>query len=86
MGGDAGSAEFEGVTGRWTVVESERTSGEPLTECRGRLLPLPLERVKNGGPDIGSAATLVGGDGGTSGGPLTECRGRLLLLPLETFA
>ena len=36
--------------------------GGPLTECRGRLLPLPLERVKRGGPggrvlDFGLAAS-----------------------------
>ena len=64
------------------MVEGERTSGGPLTECRGRRLPLPLERVKKGGPGIGSAGTLVGGGGRMSGGPLTDFGRRRPNLPL----
>ena len=82
MGGDVGSAEFEGVTVGWTVVESESTSGGPLTECRGRRLPLPSERVKSGGSGIGSAATSFAGGGCASGRPLTDFGRRRPNLPL----
>ena len=71
VGGDVGSAEFAGVTVGWTVVASGRTSGGPLTDFRRRRrnLPLPLERVKNGGLGLGAWGCVVRHGPPTDSGP-----------------
>jgi len=74
--GGAGSRRRGNTDGRRDSVmfgvralapERETTSGRPLTECRGRVLPLPLEGVKNGG--LRGARSLVGW---VRGRPLTD--------------
>ena len=67
--------------------------GRPLTDfsrrrpnpsaSSGQVLPLPLERMKNGATGIGLHPKVLAGVETSTLRPLTECRGRLLPLPQE---